>query len=226
MADFSFNQNGEEAEGAEGHEGTTEVPLEEGFVEEKSTTGRNAGMLLAGFALLGAGVIYFMRVKTGPDAANANPTKQVVEANTTISDFLKDGNQNIKKMHDLLLDTKKFVTIFKTHESKPQVKADDLMTNPFQFAKPKADLTEEQKEALRLEEERKQHELEKRRFLETVSSVKLGFILTGKKKSCMINQKMYTEGQDIGDGVLVKTISPDGVTLARGEYEALVSVKK
>ena len=224
MADYDYNQDGQQ-EAAEGQEGTQEVPLEEGFVEERSTASRNAGMLLAGFALLGAGVIYFMRLKTGPEKANAAVTKEVATADKTIKAFL-DDKESMKKMNDLLHNTKKFVDVFKTHETKPQVKVDDLMSNPFQYAPPKPDLTAEQLAELERQKAEEARKLAERKFLDSIANVKVGFILTGKKPSCMINQKMYTEGQELFDGITIQKISPGGITVARGEYKAEISVKK
>lgn len=223
MADYDYNENGGD-QAAEGQEGAAEGPLEEGFVEERSTAGRNAGMLLLGFALLGAGVIYFMRTKTGPSAAMAN--KEMAVAEKTINEFVTDGKGNIKKMHDLLHNTQGLVEIFKTHESKPQIKVEDLATNPFRFAAPKPDLTDEQKRALEEEEKNKELARRKAKFEEDTNSYTIGFILTGKKPSCMINQKMYTEGQELGNGVIVQKIASDGVLVSRDEFSRTLKTRK
>jgi hypothetical protein len=223
MTDYQNNESGAE-EAVEGQDGAADVSLEEGFVEERSTAGRNAGMLLAGFAILGAGVIYFMRAKAGPAAAMAS--KEMAVADKTINEFLKDGNQNIKKMNDLLHNTQQFVQVFKTHEGKPQVKVDDLMTNPFQFEPPKPDLTDEQIRELKAAEEAKERARIQAKFDEDTNSFRVGFILSGKKPSCMINQKMYTEGQEIANGILVQKINADGVILVRGEHTKVLKASK
>src|SRR5256885_14529257 len=43
------------------------------FAPEASKPGRNAGMLMVAFVLIGVGVIYFMRTRGGPSIATANP---------------------------------------------------------------------------------------------------------------------------------------------------------
>src|SRR5438045_7456117 len=66
------------------------------FAPEASKPGRNAGMLMVAFVLIGVGVIYFMRARGGtPHTANAD----VMRADQSIKAFIQDGNQ-IKNMKE------------------------------------------------------------------------------------------------------------------------------
>src|SRR5947207_11439324 len=79
------------------------------FAPEASKPGRNAGMLMVAFVLIGVGVIYFMRTRGGPSIATANP--DVTKADQSIKDFIRDGNQIIR-MKDMLKNTEKVVEQF------------------------------------------------------------------------------------------------------------------
>src|SRR5258705_13515647 len=75
------------------------------FAPEASKPGRNAGMLMIAFVMIGVGVIYFMRARGGgPNKVSAD----VARADTLIKGF--DGTQ-VKKMQELLENTKKVVQI-------------------------------------------------------------------------------------------------------------------
>src|SRR2546423_4283326 len=76
------------------------------FAPEASKPGRNAGMLMVAFVLIGVGVIYFMRTRGGPSVALAKP--EATKADSSIKEFIRDGNQ-IKKIKSLLDDTQKMV---------------------------------------------------------------------------------------------------------------------
>src|SRR5947207_13662037 len=79
------------------------------FAPEASKPGRNAGMLMVAFVLIGVGVIYFMRTRGGPNVVVADP--RVTQADTSIKEFIRDGNQIIKLKH-MLKHTEKVVTQF------------------------------------------------------------------------------------------------------------------
>src|SRR5258705_9793239 len=75
------------------------------FAPEASKPGRNAGMLMVAFVMIGVGVIYFMRARGG---GPAKASAEVARADTLIKGF--DGTQ-VKKMQELLENTKKVVQI-------------------------------------------------------------------------------------------------------------------
>src|SRR5206468_8595956 len=72
------------------------------FAPEASKPGRNAGMLMVAFVLIGVGVIYFMRTRGGPSTAIADP--KIAIADRSIKEFISDGNQ-IVRMKDMLKNT-------------------------------------------------------------------------------------------------------------------------
>src|SRR5258705_7293920 len=99
------------------------------FAPEASKPGRNAGMLMIAFVMIGVGVIYFMRARTGPTRA---VSAEVARADTLIKNF--DGNQ-VKQMRDLLDNTQKVVDEFNKDRNTGQ---DDkkLEYNPFTYHSP------------------------------------------------------------------------------------------
>src|SRR5258705_6950114 len=78
------------------------------FAPEASKPGRNAGMLMVAFVMIGVGVIYFMRARGGPTRALS---AEVQKADQLIEGFTKDRDQ-IKKMKDMLNSTQKVVEQF------------------------------------------------------------------------------------------------------------------
>src|SRR5207237_272995 len=73
---------------------------------EASKPGRNAGMLMVAFVMIGVGVIYFMRARGGPSHAVASAEVQKAEA--LIKGFTDNPNQ-VKNMKDMLNNTQKVV---------------------------------------------------------------------------------------------------------------------
>src|SRR5438045_2822196 len=99
------------------------------FAPEASKPGRNAGMLMIAFVMIGVGVIYFMRARTGPTRV---VSAEVARADTLIKSF--DGTQ-VKQMRDLLDNTQKVVDEFNKDRTLGQ---DDkkLEYNPFTYHSP------------------------------------------------------------------------------------------
>src|SRR4051812_35016976 len=99
------------------------------FAPEASKPGRNAGMLMIAFVMIGVGVIYFMRARGGP--ATATASIEVQKADNLIKGF--DGNQ-VKKMKDLLESTEKVVRQWDVDKNAQPDK--ELVFNPFKFVSP------------------------------------------------------------------------------------------
>src|SRR5438045_9387079 len=76
------------------------------FAPEASKPGRNAGMLMVAFVMIGVGVIYFMRARGGPSHAVASP--EVQNAERLIKGFTENPNQG-KNMREMLEGTQKVV---------------------------------------------------------------------------------------------------------------------
>src|ERR1041385_2717285 len=100
--------------------------------------GRTAGLMLVMFLIIGVGVIYFMRMKTGPKSASAASVESVA-AKETINKFLTDGGGDINPMKTLLKETEKVVEQFTAYPTLTQVQVEELTTNPFQYKQAKAD---------------------------------------------------------------------------------------
>lgn len=202
---------------------------EAGFVQEKSHTGRNSLIILMGFALIGAGVIYFLKTKMGP--AQAQASKEAGTAKTTINEFLKGGEKNISKMRELITNTQQVVDQFKNHEALAQVKVEDLQTNPFLYAQPKPETYDpeaekkkrEEEERKRQEEQAKKLDAEKRLAVEDAGRLRISSImLAGSGSSVIIGGKLYTQGQEV-DGFVIEQIRQDAVRVRR--YSAVLPNK-
>src|SRR4051812_23745054 len=101
------------------------------FAPEASKPGRNAGMLMVAFVLIGVGVIYFMRARGGtPHTANAD----VMRADQSIKAFIQDGNQ-IKNMKEMLDSTEKVVKQFNVDRTSTD-NDKKLDYNPFTYHPP------------------------------------------------------------------------------------------
>src|SRR3954465_5539270 len=100
------------------------------FAPEASKPGRNAGMLMIAFVMIGVGVIYFMRARGGPATALATP--EVIKAEGLIKGF---DNTQVKKMEDLLKNTQKVVEIF-NGDRNAQHEDKKLERNPWVFVSP------------------------------------------------------------------------------------------
>jgi hypothetical protein len=174
------------------------------FAPEASKPGRNAGMLMVAFVLIGVGVIYFMRTRGGPSTAVANP--DAIKADTSIKEFIRDGNQ-IKKMKSLLDDTQKMVDQF----SKDRTSAADdkkLDHNPWVFVPPNA-------KPIKTGDPNVPHDKAQAQFLEGVNNLRVQYLMVSPfAKTAMINNKLLQEGQEI-DGYNVEKITPTEVFFSK-----------
>src|SRR3712207_954428 len=100
---------------------------------------------------------------------------------------------------------------------KKQVPADDLKANPFRLnplapaASPEDEneATARRLAAMKAEQERK--------VLEAAGALNLQSIIKGRRKACMINNSMYTEGQQVED-FTIESIESHSIVLVQGEY--------
>jgi len=175
------------------------------FAPEASKPGRNAGMLMVCFVLIGVGVIYFMRARGGPAVAVANP--DATKAEQAIKDFIRDGNQ-IKNMKDMLKNTEKVVQQFNVDRSSAQ---DDkkLEYNPFEYKSPKGPTQGPVKDP------NKAHDLAQTQFLKGIGNLRVQYLMVSPfAKTAMINNKLIQEGQEI-DGYAVDKITPAEVFFSK-----------
>ncbi|MGE5610206.1 MAG: hypothetical protein ACM359_13205 [Bacillota bacterium] len=214
----------EPAEEAVSQDGTgipPEIP-EEGDVAVAAETRRpnnNLVMLLAALMIFGGGGLMFMRMKAGPATAAANT--EAVTAKATINEFLTDGGKNLNAMRELLKNTEKLVQVFLSYPSTNQVRLEDLKTNPFRFSREKAD---DPNAAAQAELKRKQ--AEKEAIVKAAQQLQIqSTLVSGKVHTCMINNKMYTEGQQV-DSFTIEKVTPEGIVVKRNDYRFELRMKR
>jgi uncharacterized protein HemX len=192
---------------------------------EEPAKPRNNGLLvLITLLAAGAGVVYFMHLRAGPKTAAASA--EASSANATISQFLNNGEKNMRDMRELLKNTEKFVQQFKNDPSATQVKLEELKTDPFRFSKQEAADHSAEELAKLAREREKQKLVEKETIVKAAQQLQIQSILTsGRIRTCMINNAMYTEGQTV-NLFKIEKINPDGVLLTRGGYRLQLKINR
>jgi len=173
-------------------------------------------VVLGSLLLIAPVVIYFMYNRNGPTPAAAAAANQPSEAQQTVKTFLDNGEDGMKLMRQMLQSTEKVVKNFLNHQT-PQVPLSDLKTNPFRVTKPAADDSEAAG--------KKKHEEERQAMLKAVGNLNLQSIMSGKRGACMINNTLYTEGQQVGQ-FTVEKISPGVVIVKSGQYRFELKMQK
>ena len=186
------------------------------FVTDEKKPLSKGTLVMAGILLACGAGTYVMYTRSAPSAA---PTAEAAAAQSTINQFLNKDAGNVAKMKDMLQDTEKVVQQFLTNPGKKQVPVEELQTNPFRVA------AAESKEAVDEGASRRQQEEQRAAVLKAAQSLSLQFILSGKKKSCMINNAVYREGQEVG-GFQVETISADAVVVRKDETRFELRMRK
>ena len=167
---------------------------------------------------VGGGGTYYMYKKQSPSAASA-ASAETAAAQQTIDNFLNTGPQGIKMMQEMLHNTQKIVDEFNHYPSVPQIPLEQLTTNPFRFGK--ADNGE-----VAEDDAKKKKEEEKLAAMKASQDLRLQSIMVnGKRSSAMINNKMFTEGQQIGQFVVEK-INRDAVIVKSGTYRFELRMQK
>ena len=191
------------------------------FAPEASKPGRNAAMLMFAFVLMGVGVIYIMRARSGPTRA---VSAEVARADSSIQGFLKDGNQ-IKNMRELLDNTQKVVDQFSKDRNATQGEDKKLEYNPFQYHSPneKPGETAEEK-AIR--ERNRTKEARKLQFADDIKTIRVQYIMVSSfAKTAMINNKLVQEGQEV-EGFVIEKLSPNTVIVQRDGLRAEIKTSK
>lgn len=186
----------------------------------------NAGFLImAGFLLAAGAGTYVMYTRT--TAAQAPPTPEAVAAQSTISSFIANDKANAARMQDLLANTEKAVEQFRAAPAKKQIPVEDLQTNPFSLEGDKDDArVDDGNDHPANDAAAKRREAEQRAAtLKAAQGLNLQFVVTGKKKSCLINNQRYTEGQSVGDFV-VETIESNRVIIRKDDARFELTMKK
>jgi hypothetical protein len=189
--------------------------------EGKKTVGTGT-LIMAGFLLACGAGTYMMYTRSAP--ANTAPSPEAAAAQTTITQFLSDDKENVTKMKDLLHNTEKAVEQFRAAPGKMQVPVEELRTNPFRIAadedKPAA--PDEPTDTLA---GKRREEAERAATLKAAQGLTLQFIVSGRKKSCMINNAKYGEGDAVGE-FTVESISATSVIVKKGDARFELKMKK
>ena len=166
---------------------------------------------LAMFVLLvvaGAGT-YFMYVRTGTQTAGAATD---IKAQQVIKQFMTEREKNPDAMKKMLLETEAKVRWFRTYPGDNQR---PLTANPFRMT-PLEDAGKTP--APDDERSKKQREEERIAVLKAVNALQLQSVMhSDASKSCMINNSLYLEGQQV-EGFTIEKISPNAVIVRNGSY--------
>lgn len=218
-SDDLTTQNGTYGETAGEDLSSTLAGGETEFVAAEEKKGPNQMMYLVLAVVLAAGGMYFMYQRQGPNSAKAaNP--DAAKAAKTINEFLNSGPGGIQKMHEMLKDTEKVVQQFQEYPSVNQVPLADLQTNPFQSGTVKSRIADEKDELAR------KQEAEKQAAIKACAALQLQSIVhSGSRKACMINNTLYTEGQQV-DQFIIERIEPGRVVVKTGVYRFELKMQK
>jgi hypothetical protein len=189
---------------------------ETSFVTEQKKPVDRTTLLVFGVILLGAAGYYLMYARTGPQTAAA-ATAESEQADQTINQFLSSGEANAREMRKLRETTDKVVAQFQG-AAPTQVPVNELQANPFKYA-------QENDEATNAAAAQKKRDEERAAAVAAAQTLQLQTILSGAKKTCMINNQMYTEGQSVG-GFTIETISADGVVVKSGAYRFKLKMQR
>ena len=99
-----------------------------------------------------------------------------------------------------------------------QVPLNELQANPFKYS-------QENDQASNAAAAKKKAEEERAAAVTAAQTLQLQTILSGARKTCMINNQMYTEGQTVA-GFMVETIAADGVVVKSGAYKFKLKMQR
>jgi len=182
--------------------------------EQKKPINKTSLVLFVVIAL-GGGGLWLMHAKLGPKTAAAN--SDAVKADKTINQFLNGGSQNIKSMENMLRNTEKIVQQFNNDQSSKQVPLGQLQTNPFRVTNGSDD-AEDPVAKRKLAEQRQA-------VLKDYQALQLQSIMHGKVSTCMINNTLYKEGQQV-NGFTIEKIDKDAVSVKQGAWKFDLKMQK
>ena len=175
-------------------------------------------LLLVAALAGGGGFMWYKR--QGPASAQAANPEAAIAAKT-INEFLSSGPGGIQKMQEMLKDTEKVVQQFQEYPTANQVPLSALQTNPFKASNdPETARNADEDEAAR------KRELEKQAAVKAVAALNLQSIIhSGSRRACMINNTLYSEGQQVGEFVIEK-IESGRVIVKNASYRFELKMQK
>jgi cytochrome c556 len=225
MSDDGLEQDGQDATddpeqaqdaydgGMGGDDGNGGGDVDSAFVVpgEKQPLSKGTVAMFVILALAGAGT-YFMYVKTGPQSAGAATVDPKAQA--VIKQYMSDRTKNPAEMAKMFKDTEMYKLLL--NYKVQQVPLSALAANPFRLAPP---ATDDGKPARISEEEQKRRDEEERvAVLKAVNGLQLQSIMrSDTRRSCMINNTLYQEGQQV-EAFTIEKISPSCVVVRNGRY--------
>jgi hypothetical protein len=162
---------------------------------------------------LGGGGLWLMHAKLGPKSASAS---DAAKADKTIGQFLNGGSSNIKLMEDMLRNTEKVVQQFNNDQGIKQIPLGELQTNPFRVT------TNDDKEDPVAKRKLAEQRLA---VLKEYQALQLQSIMCGKVSTCMINNTLYKEGQQV-NGFVIDKITKDTVSVKQGAWRFDLKMQK
>jgi hypothetical protein len=184
----------------------------------KKPAGRSMAGLMLVVALAGGGW-FFWHWRTGPQSASAATfaAADAATANRTIGQFLSGGSSNLKSMEQILHNTEKVVQQFNNYPSVRQVPLSSLQTNPFRQSSSTAQDDAENREKL---------DAQRQAVAKAYQSLQLQSIMhADKNSSCLINNTLYREGQQV-NGFSIEKINTDNVSIKQGDWRFELKMQK
>jgi len=176
--------------------------------EEKQPLSKGSVAMFILLAVAGAGT-YLMYVRTGPQSASA---AEDIKAQQVIKQFMSERQKNPDAMKLMLKETEEKVRWFRNYPGDNQK---PLTANPFRMT-PLADAGTPV--APDNERDKRAREEERIAVLKAVNGLQLQSVMhSDARKSCMINNSLYLEGQQVEDFTIEK-ISPNAVIVRKGSY--------
>lgn len=220
MSEDELEQNddqgtgGGDADGAADGEGNYEdgAGVDSAFVVsgEKQPLSKGTVAMFVILAVAGCGT-YFMYVRSGAQSAAAATDPK---AEAVIKQFKTERDKNAAAMKKMLTDTETVVRQFMNYRVQ-QIPLSGLAANPFRTTP-----VNPEDGTPRLDEEAQKRKREEERvaILKAVNGLQLQSVMhSDARKSCMINNALYTEGQTV-ETFLVEKIAPNTVIVRNGQY--------
>lgn len=207
MRSHTLHDEVELANTAEAPTCAQDVTVRPRTAKAKSQSGSN---VLLALLLAGAAYTYFVYVKTGPQTASA-AIRQPAVANATVRSFVASAPYSQKNMERLLKSTQKSVTHLTGFQNVRQIPLADLRTNPFAADSSPDSLQTGVAVKTRFDQQRQS-------ALRAVQSLQLQSVyVDDKNRSCVINNGMYAEGQQV-DQFTIESIATGSVVVRTGAF--------
>jgi nucleotide-binding universal stress UspA family protein len=198
--------------------------------EEKPQKVSRTTLAFAGMAVLAGGGLFLMKQRAGPASASAGVATVDTAAQNKIKKFLAGGASEVEEVETLLADSEMIRERFVSQTAEKQVPLGELKTNPFwreqqdAEAEQAKEVLESEAYAARLAAERERLRREAKESLQKdVARVRVDLVLLGSRPTCQINGQFLRVGDSVDD-LLITAITDDGVTLRRGENEAVATI--